>query len=473
MGLSEFGTFTLATSAVALLQVLDGGLVNTAARYFGISAGASDRDLLSRQFITILLLVMGISCVLGALVFICASDLVSVFSLGPRLHDASVFSARVVGILLPLGMLQSLQMALLQAHARFRLMTVVVVACQFAYVPAVIFLVHHSDGVQTMMRLALLQQVAILLLLMPAVGRLVTFRGAGLLAWVEIRETVGYSLQVQLFTLFGLINSQADALIIGVFLPVRDVGIYGIGANVATQLRSLPLNLGGPLVSRLAQIYGRDGDASTFREYQRLQRVWVIVAIGFSAVALGSAAFQIEIWLGSQFIDSGVVCVVLIAGNSINLLTLALTAYLQVIGKPQVEVRYGLVAASLNVGLTVAFAWLGLYAIVVATTVGQIVGSAALILLAHRSVSDDIPSFLRPAPWFAAASASIVTSGVAFGLQRASPWQGLPGLVVVSLSWGPGAFAFLSALVGPGSALVTLLDSARAKSIRPLVDIVT
>jgi len=164
--------------------------------------------------------------------------------------------------------------------------------------------------------------------------------------------------------------------------------------------------------------------------------------------------------------------VILTLGNSINLLTMPLTVYLQVLGKPRIEVRYGLIAAALNLGLTLAFSWLGLYAIVLATTLGQMFGSVALMHLARASVEREIPSFLRPIPWLAAAAAAITAAAAAFGLRVIAPWHGLPGLVLVSLSWLPATVAFVSVLIGPRCLWLNLLSSAKARSIRPLVDFV-
>jgi O-antigen/teichoic acid export membrane protein len=469
LGLAAYGAVTLATSAAALLQVLDAGMVNAASRYFGVSAGANDRLATADQFVTISAVILAISGLVGIALFVLAHQVTDLFHLGRALRPGGVFATRVVAILIPVGMFEGVVASVLTSHGRFRTFTIASLVSRIAYAAAVVAFVKHDGGLQEMMRLTLLQLGALVLLMAPTAVRLMDLRHTRLLPWVTVREIAAYSTRIQFVTLTSVINVQADALIVGAVLPLRYVALYGVGATVASELRSVPFNAAAPIVVRLTQTLGRAGTDAAFDAYAQIQATWVTASTGFCAVALGASVFQIEAWLGHRFLPAGIVCVILLAGNLINLLTLPLGLYLQAIRRPEILVRYGMLGAGLNILLTVAFFWLGMYAIVAATATGIVVSSVALRRIAGGAVSQEIPSFLRPVPWLAAVAGASTAAASGALLRFLIPWHGAPGLIMVSSCMVPGAYAFVIALIGPARAWNVTTETASRKSLSPLI----
>ena len=77
----------------------------------------------------------------------------------------------------------------------------------------------------------------------------------------------------------------------------------------------------------LGNVYGREGEEGTFREFKRLQRMWVVAVTGWTMVAMASAYFGILAWLGPRFRLSGWICIVLTAGASVPLVTALIGSY--------------------------------------------------------------------------------------------------------------------------------------------------
>jgi O-antigen/teichoic acid export membrane protein len=469
LGLAAYGAFTLAMTGVNLLQQLDGGMMSAALRYMGLAAGREDRHRAAMLLTTLLLVVAAIGSAFGVAVFLAAPELVRAFGITHALRGSAEFAARVVGVMLPLGLFQGVLSAALQANGRYRTFGLNNMGWRLMYVAGLITLVHRHDGLRTMMWLVLIQQIGIVATLVPPALAQVDLRAARLLPLPEVREIIRYSSRVQLFTLTGLVNLQLDTLIVGAALPLRDVALYGTGATIASQIRAVPLNAAAPINTRLAYAYGREGGAAAFAEYIRLQRSWAVVSAGFVAVTGAASVFLIRAWLGDHFAIAGVICLILTFGNLLNLLTAPLTIYLQTIGRPDVEVRYGLVSAFANLALTFGFLWLGVYAVAGATAVAAIIGTLLLFRLARRRVDRDIPGVLQSVPWILAAAAGAASFAISAVAAELVHFHGALGLLTVGASGAlPGFVVFVLGTLGPRRSAMLIAEARKTRSLKSL-----
>ena len=176
---------------------------------------------------------------------------------------------------------------------------------------------------------------------------------------------------------------------------------------------------------------------------------------GFCAVALGASVFQSKPGSARDFLPLEW-CAQFCRLDFFTLLTLPLTVYLQAVGRPDLDVRYGTLGALVNLALTAAFIWVGLYGVVGATALGSRIGSVALLGMARSAVRADIPSFIRP------------VSALVVGLiYDASATHGAIGLILVSMSFAPGAVAFAVVFLGPRRSRAVVSKSVACKSLRP------
>jgi O-antigen/teichoic acid export membrane protein len=469
VGISQYGLFTLASASVGFLQQIDGGMLNAALRYFGIASGRDDRTGLTSHFLSIAGLVLVISCPVAGALAIFAGPLSSLFHLGPHLAQDGTLAARVVAAAVPVGLLQGVLVAVLQADGAFKTVAWCNITVRVAYATAVIVDVHGSHGLRVLIWLIFAQQLLLALTVVPSVISRIQLRGARLLTWRETKPILAYSTRVQAFTVSSIINLQADALIVGAVLPLRDVAWYGTGALLATQLRAIPMNAAGPLVTRLARTYGRSGSSETFDIFARIQEIWTTLTSCFMALAVGASMFVVEAWLGPRFAPAGLVCAILTAGNLINLLTAPLTIYLQVIGRPDVELRYGAIGAVVNVLFTLAFVWVGLYGIVGATAAAQAVGSLLLVRISRARVSRVIPSFLKQIPTKACLTVGLVAGGLDFVVVQVLASRGVVGLAAITASSLVAALTAMVAVLGVKVSADAIIDVIRTRSPYPVL----
>lgn len=460
LGISAYGVYSLGITGISLIQQLDGGLINSSTRYIAVYKGAEDYQRVTQLVLTIGAAVLIGGGIVALVIAIGAGVLVDVFHIPITLHSQARFYFATIAVLLPLGLIQAVTTSILQAHARFRLLSSRVIVLSILRAGAIVILIHHHNGLKTMAFLLVGYQVMAWLFILPAAASYLRREHFSLMTKSETVALFRYSIRVQIANATAVVNLQADVIIIGLFLPIREVALYTTGANLALQIRGILTNALFPMGVRLATVFGTHDEDAVLDEMARLQRNWVFLNTGLFFVAMGASVFVVENWLGSEFFYSGIVCLVLLAGYMINMFTGVLTLFLNSVGRPGVVARYSLIAMVLNVALTVPMVFAGLLGIVGATSVGLIVGSIYLISIARRRVRRDIPSFLAEVPWWQGAIAGLISTGSCAALRGFVNLHGALGMLFCALGTVPGLIFFSLATLGWKSSLMLI---SRAK----------
>lgn len=449
LGVQRFGLYILATSIADFLGTFDGGLYSSSQRYFAVYAGKDDRRSTSRLCLSMMIGVLLVGAAMAALLIPTAPALVSLFHVPPLLRQEGRFLLQALAIVIALELMRGVFAAILNARQRFGLSSMTTIGQYGVYTVGVVATVQNGWG---------LRGIAVTLLVQTALSTVVLAVGARrYLAWSQMRfmprrelaDFLRYASRAQVAGLSDLINLQSDSMIIGGFLNVQSVAFYSSGRNFASQMRSLPWNAIAPAASLLGHTYGERGPAAVLDEFRHLQRMWVQACSGWIAVAAAAAYFGVTQWLGPGFRLAGIVAVVLLVGYLFRLWAGMMTVYCQTVGHPELEARYGIVSVVVNLALTLALVVpFGVLGVVVATALGQLVGSMYLLYAVRTRLSRDVPSFLDDVPWVASAVAAVVT--VALEL---AAWpilaEGPLGLLEAGLIAVPGLLVFAATLLGP------------------------
>ena len=453
LGISAYGVYALGITTIALLQQIDGGIISSTSRYVAVYRGAGDATRASQLVFSSFLIVATAGTAIALALSFGAGTILQFAHIPLALRTSARLYFATIAFLLPLGLLQSLATALLQAHSRFRTVSVSGLTATLGRFVAIVVLVHGPRALPTLAWVLLgYQFLWCVLVIIPAVSYL-HFSRLPLLPRSELTAFLRYSFNVQVSSVSALVNMQVDAIILAAILPIREVGFYSTGANLASQVRALLGNALYPTGVRLATVYGSGGSEATFLAYGKLQATWVVINAGVFCAGVGGSFFIVEAWLGSRFYLAGVVCAILLVAYMVNMFTGMLTLYLNAIGRPDVEARYGFVSMAVNIVLTLPLAFVGLLGIVGATVAGTIAGSVYLLSLARRRVRSDVPSFLRCAPWWQGLVAAAVAGGACFGLLRSVHVQGALGLLVCSSGTLPALLAYVLLAFGPRQAV--------------------
>jgi O-antigen/teichoic acid export membrane protein len=455
LGVSQFGLYILATSIADFLGTFDGGLYASAQRYFAVYAGSGNSRSTNQLCVTLLVGAIGLGCAMVGLLFATAPFLVSLFHIPLQLRSEGLFMLRTLGVVIALELMRGVFAGMLNAHQRFALSSLTTVGQYGIYAVGVVMTVHNGWGLRGIAVTLLIQTGLSTAVLAIASLRYLSPSELRFLPRPEIREFIRYASRAQVSGLSDLINLQSDSMIIGGFLNVRGVAFYSSGRNFASQMRTLPWNAIAPAASLLGRKLGESGPAAVLKEFRHLQRLWVQVCSGWMAVAAGAAYFGVTQWLGPGFRLAGVVAIVLLVGYLFRLWAGMMTVYCQTVGHPELEARYGVASVAVNLALTLAFVYpFGVLGVVVATALGQLVGSLYLVRIVHARLSPTIPSFLGDVPWLASIVAAAVT--VACELTAVgSLGTGPLGLLEAGIVALPGLLVFAVGLFGPRMLLRT------------------
>lgn len=202
--------------------------------------------------------------------------------------------------------------------------------------------------------------------------------------WEAVAEILRYSTRVFVTSVTHLIHTQADKLILSHFLGVSFVAPYHLATQILNQLRNFPMAIVNPLMPAASALQVQGQDERTQRLYLRAQRYNILVAIPIFLPCLFFARPLIELWLGKGQVLTAFALGFLAFAHLINLLTAPGFFILNGIGRPEVAMRSSLLAAFLNIVLSLVMVkYFGFSGVVWATTFAMTVAALYFMVSFH------------------------------------------------------------------------------------------
>jgi O-antigen/teichoic acid export membrane protein len=413
LGIDRFGIWSLAVIAMSTITSLDGGISASLARFFAIHAAHDDRKETRRLLAGSLVFFTLFGLALTAVAFVVAPPLVGLLHVPTSLENEAVWIFRWLPLLATLALAADGAAALLQGHGDFREFAVASSVSAGVFAVSVLVLVQSGAHLRELFAAAALRYVA-----MGAVGLILARRhlelGRPLLpSRSTVREVGRYSSRMQVAAMTGFVNAELDAFVIAAFAEVRYVGLYSIGLQAASAARSIPLYAFSPLLTRLTTTFRREGRASARRDFELLEERWLPSVLGYGVLALSAIGFSVTVWLGEDYVLSGVTAVVLLSGYIVHVAFTGIrTCYVRAVGRPGLEARYSAVWTICNAALTVPLALLaGMVGVVSATAATGMLASLYFVFLSRRE--ERLPLVLPSKRWWilAATAATLTVAG--------------------------------------------------------------
>jgi O-antigen/teichoic acid export membrane protein len=441
LGLDRFGIWSLALILLGTLTILDGGISASLARFFASYAARDDRAdsgrLLLGSFLFFVLFGLGLTLA----VFPLAPGIVGLLQVPSGLRGEAEVVLRWLAPLATLALMADATAALLQGNGRFRALAASMLASSGTLAAAVIVLVQSGAELEDLMIAVALRYAVQVVTGLALAAPHVSIRRPFLPTRATVRELWHYASRMQLSALTGFVNSEMDALVIAAVLPIRYVGLYTIGMQAASAVRSIPLYAFAPLLTRLTMIFRNQGRAATAAEFGRLERRWLPIVLGYGVVAVAAIGFSLPAWLGDRYVLSGVVAGVLLTGYMIHVgLTGVRTCYVRAVGRPGLETRYSLVWTISNSVLTIPLAILGgVVGVVTATAVTGVAASIYFVILCRRT--EQLQVALPARRWWGLA---LVAAGMTVAGELAITFTDLHGFFALALTGVPALVALVA-----------------------------
>jgi O-antigen/teichoic acid export membrane protein len=445
LGLDRFGIWSLALVAIGTLTLLDGGVSASLARFFAVHAAREDKQEAGRLLLNALIFFAFFGTALTLIAIPLAAYIVRLPHIPTALEGEAITVLRWLPALTALALMADCAAAVLQGNGRFRSLAGMMVTSSTAFAVAVVLLVQPGAHLGRLMVAAAIRFVVAIVVGLGLASSRVSIARPLALPRSVISDLWRYSSRMQISGLTGFVNSQLDALIIAGILPIRYVGLYSIGMQAASAVRSPPLYAFAPLLTRLTTIFRTQGQKGTADQFERLERVWLPSVLGYGVIGVASIGFAVPIWLGHRYVLSGVVAVVLISCYMIHVgLTGMRTCYVRAVGRPGLETRYSALWTVSNALLTVPLALAGgLLGVVGATAVTGVVASVYFVFLCRRE--EDLRMQTPSARWWMSA---FVAGGITIAGEIAVVSTGIRGFLGLALSGLPAAIGLGVYVVG-------------------------
>ncbi len=450
LGVDRYGLFLFAASLSQFVSTFDGGITASASRFLSTLAGAKDTAATTRLVCTLTLVATGFGAIVFGILWVIAPPVTAHLHMPVELRTEGIFLLRTLGVLLAVALARNVVATVLVAYQRFVYLNVVSSVLYAEYVIGLVLTVHHHWGLQGVAWTLVGQQIAVTLLITPAALPYLRRRSVGLYRPAELRRFLSYSGKLQLVGLANLFLQEADVLLIGAVLPIRDVSIYSVGANFAFQLRLVPANALQPVLSVLGQSLGRSGREAMLEQFRRIQRFWVQAVSGWCIVGAAAVGFGVTAWLGDGFEASGVVGALVLVGNLFYLGPAVLNLLMGLLDRPGIEARFSGVMVAANVALTVPLVFAGPIGVAAATGAGQLVAALWLVRRVRRELDLGIDSFLSQIPL----PACLVSAGAVVAMELAlRPFvpHGPGGLLLSGVPAGIGLLLYAVLVLGPSN----------------------
>ena len=406
-GLDRYGLYMLVVTFGTFFSSFDGGVGASAQRYFSVYAGTDDRAATTRLLVTVAAMITATSLVLFGGAYLAAPWCVDLFQVPAGLRGEAVFLLRTSVVVAGVSSVRGLFAAVLASRQRFAFAAGVGLLLHGVYTVAAIITLARGLGLRGLAVGLLVQTVLVTALIVPAAARYLSLDGLHFLTLAELRTFLGFSARVQLVGMATLVNTNADAVVTGWFLPVRFVGYLQAGAGFGNQLRKLPMNALAPIQSTLGQAFGASGEAGAVVLAARLQRAWVVATTGFSVVASAAAYFAVTAWLGPGYQLAGLISTIVIAGNAPALWSGVAAVWATICGRPQIEARVAVTSVLVNVLVTLSLVRpFGVVGVVTATALGQIFSAGYLARLVRVGLEHPLEGFFPQVPVVASLAAA-------------------------------------------------------------------
>ncbi|MEX2556494.1 MAG: oligosaccharide flippase family protein [Actinomycetota bacterium] len=418
LGSRRFGLWALLLGLAAIAGLLDFGLGSAQVREVACATGGGD----PRRARAVLALGMvcsaGLALVVGLAAALGWPLLAHVFDLSDLAGEGRAAALLLVASLMVDG-LASPWRAALEGTQRLRSVAFITVTSAIAGGAGGVALVAAGHGLAGLGWSVLTGSVLRLSLLFVTARRWACGMRPSIRAIDRnaVLTALRYGWRVQLSSGAAVINNDADRLVLGAFSSTAAVSPFDLGSRLANVLRLAPTYVIIAVFPAAAALHARGDRAALDRTYVRTTRYLAMFAAVAAAALVASADPLVVLWLGRR-VPMVVATVCLLApGYAVNLASGAASAVTRAEGAPERETRYALLAAGLNVVLTVPLlVALGPPGVPLSTTLAYVAATAYFFWHFHRSSGRAFGPVLE-AIWkpFAAAGCAALVSWIALG----------------------------------------------------------
>ncbi|MBT9151597.1 MAG: hypothetical protein DDT40_01793 [candidate division WS2 bacterium] len=211
-----------------------------------------------------------------------------------------------------------------------------------------------------------------------------------------LKRLFSFGFKLQASKIGSLIHFQTDKFLLAYFLNIGFVTYYTVAANLASRAREIPLLLISAIFPAASELQAKADKESLYNLYFRSMKYIVLIGLPVLFLVILLASPFIHLWLGEGFEMSVLTLQILMIGYFFNIMTGPGFSILSGIGKPQYGMRSSILAALLNLVLSVLLVIkIGYFGVVIGTAVSMIIAAIYFISMFHRVMNLSIWEMAR------------------------------------------------------------------------------
>lgn len=362
LGPTVYGLWVLAGSIVAYGAVLDFGIWGTIIKYVAQGHAQGDDALVRRLLRTILYFYLGICALISVTGIALAPLFPHVFQLPPEEHRLAGQLVALMSVATGLALPCMIPLAVLRGLQRYDLVNFIDIVTSLLTAAATVVVLLLGGGVLGLVAVNIGGLFVMLILGRVALHRiapelLLARRGQGDAAHPPLdpqmmRMAFGHSWPLFVQTVADRLQSRTDEITIGLFLPVSQVGAYGIARRLSETTQTLTRQFMKTLLPLASQLHAEQDFARLRAVTMMGTRLTLAIVAMLSALLVALAGPILAVWVGTEYAAyAGVVALLALAYLIVTVRGSAVVI-LQAIARHRMAAASALVAGLANLGLS-------------------------------------------------------------------------------------------------------------------------
>ena len=402
LGQSEYGLYSLVTSIISYLTILDFGFGNAIIVYtarYRVNNEKEKQEKLHGMFFLIYTVIGVIAGIIGAFIWLNADKL---FANSMSIEEIS--KAKVLLGILTFNLIVTFSLSvfssIITAYEKFVFAKVLNLARIILNPIIMIILLNMGyKSVALVILTTVLNITTLLLNFWYCKTKLHIKLKFGKLDFSLLKEIMAYSVWVLLNSIMDKINWALDQFILGIYAGTVAVAVYSVAGNLNQMYMNFSTAISGVLLPRVTEMEEKKASDKEFTDIfiktGRLQ--YIVMALIMSGFVLYGREFINILWVGPDYDQSYFIACILMIPSTVSLIQNVGLNILQAKNKYKFRVIVLMIFAVVNIIVSIILAQIyGGIGAAIGTAISIVLGQIIFMnIFYYKNVKIDIPLFWK------------------------------------------------------------------------------
>ena len=402
LGQSEYGLYSLVTSIISYLTILDFGFGNAIIVYtarYRVNNEKEKQEKLHGMFFLIYTIIGIIAGIIGAVIWLNADNLFA-NSMSPEEISKAKILLGILNFNLIITFPLSVFSSIITAYEKFVFAKVLNLARIILNPIIMIILLNIGYKSVALVILTTVLNITTLILNFGYCKKKLNIKlKFGKLDFSLLKEIMAYSVWVFLNSIMDKINWALDQFILGIYAGTVTVAVYSVAGNLNQMYVNFSTAISGVLLPRVTEMEERKATDKEFTDVfiktGRLQ--YVVMALIISGFVLYGREFINILWVGPEYDQSYFIACILMIPSTVSLIQSVGLNILQAKNKYKFRVMVLMIFAVVNVIVSIILAQIyGGIGAAIGTAISIVLGQIIFMnIFYYKNIKIDIPLFWK------------------------------------------------------------------------------